>query len=696
MYRPSSLEIKNVISYKHSLYLFRQGEAIIIVGENLDDSSQKSNGSGKSGFVESLALAFIGTSVRNVRVRELINDDADFAEVELVLTNEATNKDLRIWRKIYANTKPAMCRVWKGEVEVQKSSINEYNDFIFQEIGISKEDFLNFYLMTSENYNPFLKVGDVKKKEIINRFSGADSIDRAFPFIAADVASLTAEKVVLSNNLIAAQSKALAYAEQIESIQASLLPEALEAQRIKKQEEIDSLQKKIADSDENRSVIDRQLKQAEKDLRDYDAVEQIRLLTLQIESAQTQRAALQVQKKEYEQELTLIEEKFRPDYEVIVQKEKGIQQQIKDINTSINEFELFQVELNHQLEGMIECPNCHSHFLLQDEEFSEERTRTVLSEVVNDLKSLTEEVQVLKNTLNVEIPRLYKKYNDEKLKAQQDINDKIQSVLSDSTKLSQSISALTSQQTSIQQRESALKATVWKYSSDLQSVDAQNARLLAQRSICEQEYDEIGSSDRKSEIEAIEQEIIGLFKEQDKWKKQIEAKDNEITATKVWEENFKSFKSHIANQSIANIADYSNLFLQLMNSNLSIEIDGYKTLATGKVKENITTKVLRNGFDAGSYGKCSGGERGRIDFAVILAIQELININCPPNAGLDLLIVDEIMDQLDPTGLESIIMSAQNLSRTIAIISQNEINALKEHTVIMRKENKVTTIINNR
>jgi exonuclease SbcC len=198
----------------------------------------------------------------------------------------------------------------------------------------------------------------------------------------------------------------------------------------------------------------------------------------------------------------------------------------------------------------------------------------------------------------------------------------------------------------------------------------------------------------KEKVDELTEKIEEALKEEEALTKKIEALTKKIEATKAWEINFKNFKSHVANQSISNIADYTNLFLQSMGTNLSISIEGYRTLSNKKISEKITTQVLRNGLDAGSYGKFSGGERGRIDIAAILGLQELINLNCPFGTGLDLLVIDEVMDQVDPLGLESIIGSLQSLGKIVMIVSQqSDINALKEHTITICKKNRNSFII---
>src|SRR5690606_17221916 len=100
-------------------------------------------------------------------------------------------------------------------------------------------------------------------------------------------------------------------------------------------------------------------------------------------------------------------------------------------------------------------------------------------------------------------------------------------------------------------------------------------------------------------------------------------------------------KSYLANLSLKNIEELVNFYLTKMNTDLSVEIEGYKQKGK-KITEKITETILRGMTPIGSYNRFSGGERGRIDVASILANQTLINNNASPK-GLDLIIIDEVL-----------------------------------------------------
>lgn len=706
MYRPRSLRIKNIISFKDVLYEFRVGEAVIITGVNNDNPSQRSNGVGKSGLIESLALAFTGTSIRKVRVKELVNDESTEGEVDLILDNPATKKPLRIWRKIYTNTKSGECRIWLGDEEIRLSDINEYNKWIFEEIGLSKDDFFNFFLITSDNYSPFLNVSDTKKKEIINRFSGADSIDAVFPFIKADVEKLEAERVELDKSKTASQTRAQIYADQLEDLKSTLTPEAIEIRLQNQKEliskktlEISKFAKESELAEEELDKLRRELEIASLDVDTFDIKGHIKTITEEMEAEEEKKLVLQASKAKLSKDHFNVQLSFKSSVDQVKEAERQANIDLTLAKEGLKEFEDFESEVSKKLEDSIECPNCHHMFSLRDEEFNVTEAKALLPSILEEIRLSKEVISSLNTKLYTDIPTQKNKINSDILKAQQSIKAEIEEVDVKIKAIDEVLDQLSALEKEVKEKHKSLISVVTNTTTFIANKEKQVKYNEVRRKQLEEELvvlkgrlEDIKDESGQKEIGELNEKIKVALEEEKKIDGQLEKYEKKIMSTKSWETNFKNFKSYVANQSIKNIQDYTNLFLQSMKTDIGIEIDGYKTLASNKIKEAITATVLRDGFDAGSYGKFSGGERGRIDVAVILSIQELINLNCPQGKGLDLLICDEILDQIDTLGLEFIIEALQGIGKTIAIISQNEINALKEHTVIIEKTNRVSTI----
>lgn len=694
MYIPKRIHLKNIVSYIDQIYEFKNGKAIIIVGENEDNPNQKRNGSGKSGFVESIAFAFVGTSIRDVKVKELINDASESGEVEFILYNTQTKKDLKIWRKIFAGNKSAQCKIWLGDEEIKCSDINNYNKWIFEHIGISKEDFFTFYLLSLANYQPFLRIGDVGKKEIVNRFSGAERIDNLISFVKEDYQSYEPKLQSLQNVLSSLKAKIEIYQEQIEEF---------ERKKVNQKEDLENFineKKSLIEIEDNQinkikeiSNFDKKLEMVNKELgnlnKDYHQNENLKIYNEKVQ----EKKKLQEKNNDLKLKLKNIKYDFSDLIDNIKKDEKEYEEEFLKQVEYIKQLEQVQSDLEKQLQHMVSCPNCKHVFSFSNKEISIDYLEKELPFVNKELEESIKKRDQFRRKIDVKIVQEKKKVNNLVLEKQQEINKEIEKnslIIIDLDKKMQDLNnknlELENLATTFQKQINQFYQEKLKYENQIE-VHLSNIKKI------ENQIEEEKSKDYNNQINDLIEKQKEVEKSLKNQESEIEKLEKDMESVLEWEINFKNFKSYVANQSISNIQDYTNLFLQQMGSDISIKLDGFSVLSTGKIKEQISVEVKRGGFSEGSYGKYSGGERGRIDICVILAIQQLINLNCN-NGGLDLLICDEILDQVDQSGLESIINSLQNLDRTIMIVSQNEINALKDYTLTVRKKNRISNFIN--
>ena len=153
------------------------------------------------------------------------------------------------------------------------------------------------------------------------------------------------------------------------------------------------------------------------------------------------------------------------------------------------------------------------------------------------------------------------------------------------------------------------------------------------------------------------------------------------------------FQTYLANRSISVIEGITNSFLRKFNSDLSVNINGFKILRDGSVREKIEVFALSNGVDAEAFMSKSGGERGRINLAGVLGIQHLINMSTN-GKGLDLLVLDETFSGIDTMGQENIIKILEHLGVTILMITQNVSSEFNnENKLVIVKENGISRIV---
>lgn len=163
--------------------------------------------------------------------------------------------------------------------------------------------------------------------------------------------------------------------------------------------------------------------------------------------------------------------------------------------------------------------------------------------------------------------------------------------------------------------------------------------------------------------------------------------DDKVRALEIQRERFMQFKTYLANTKIEALSRITNEFLVGIGSDIRIRFDGYTVLKSGKVREKISISLLRDGVDCGSFGKFSAGEAARVNLATILAMQKLVNANCDDEKGLDLLVLDEILEAVDEAGLASMFEALNTLGGTVLVVSHGNVAEGYPHKLVIVKEN---------
>lgn len=208
MWKLSNIRIKNIVSFHEAELSIEQGVATLIFGRNEDNASQPCNGSGKSSLIEAISFALTGEQLRKVKsVEEIINDDADEAFVSLRLVNDYDGVNLTINRHISRNA-PQIIQVLRQTgpydmdlEEIIQPTVSDYNKYILNEIGLTKDDIYNNFILCDNKYEGFFDCSDKNKKEVINRFSNGVLVDESIARVQADMEPV-AERLSVANNAV--------------------------------------------------------------------------------------------------------------------------------------------------------------------------------------------------------------------------------------------------------------------------------------------------------------------------------------------------------------------------------------------------------------------------------------------------------------------------------------------------------------
>lgn len=455
MWRLTELALRNIVSFREAELKIEQGVATLIFGKNEDNASQPCNGSGKSSLIEAISFGLTGEQLRKVKtIEEIINDQADEAYVSLKLINDYNDTIFTIERTI-TRGKPQVIECHKynsdgEEIDVANTiqpTVLDYNRYILDEIGLSKDDIYNNFILADSKYESFFDCSDKNKKEIINRFSNGIIIDESIVRLQADLVPVEERLATAKANVtktcgaIAAIEKELADADaKSKDAHQNRLERIgkIDDQIVKCREEIENgnIEKSSAENAvsrlENLQLEVGLLEESETSLNDsYNTLRglladnELKLETDYIREAEDLHISLEHGKKELKaikQELTVAKNtsvKIESEYKKLLKRHEDFQKEIEDLNNidqqriqdrknQLQEIESQldsienriadnnkrQMELGKiieqtkiQLSGVITCPNCSHRFFLNSEIQPEEAEKK-LSDMETNLLSM--------------------------------------------------------------------------------------------------------------------------------------------------------------------------------------------------------------------------------------------------------------------------------------------------------------------
>lgn len=447
MWRLSEIRIRNIVSFHEATLNISQGVATLIFGRNEDNASQPCNGSGKSSLIEAISFALTGEQLRKVKsVEEIINDHADEAYVYLRLDNDFNDTTFTIERNISRNAPQSIeCHKYDAagqEIETDKTiqpTVSDYNKFILNEIGLSKDDIYNNFILCDNKYESFFDCSDKNKKEVINRFSNGIIVDESIARVQADMEPIVVRLNEANNKVINVKGSISAIENELTQVDEKKVNaqkereshiERLDGQIQKCREDIETaedkkskgekrlellqqLQKQVANLEESDTALleayhqiksmceanelgvvsefDVLSERYKKDLT--DANDLIKKLKAQINAANKRVKELQkdyegknnlyTQHTQEQSELTekdkALIEKFNKEVAKIDQQLDKIEDQIKAHKSRQAQLETLIARNSAMMDGVIICPKCEHKFFVGNEITVEEVRANLVS-----------------------------------------------------------------------------------------------------------------------------------------------------------------------------------------------------------------------------------------------------------------------------------------------------------------------------
>ena len=767
MWKLKSIEAENLCAFRSLAYTLQQGVTTLIFGNNKDNDSQQSNGAGKSALLECIAVGLTGSPLRKIRTEEIINDAAEQCRITLHLANDASNEELIIARSIpRKGASTVACKLYRGGElvttdEAVQHSVDAYNKYILEKLGITREELLNNFILSKYRYEDFLSSSDKEKKEIINRFSNGILVDEAIARVEEDIEPLSSEQQKIDLELAGIDGR-------IEMLQEQIAKEVAAGEERGRNRET-----RIAELEEAIATKREYIRTHKEALTGIDAtIAEVDKADKELQALESSDTSLEECLKAIDAVMTLLPDARRTDWNHTLKLKKEdlllAQSSLENLDASVNHaeavlkekydaFEKFKVEytdfvtkygdkceeystrlqeidktlrnlasrleelrrkrrvisagideLSNKLAGSITCPKCGHEFLVAQPNFDiEAGTKELrlrqqqLSEINSNIEAeqnSSEEAEMQQSKLNSERRTL----DSDRSRWEQELSDHERAVCS-----------ATSEVERAEHNRKRTKAEVAAMQDEIDSIrrkafdeffgniDERNATLSRERRkiiedirSAECAIETLQETIREVNEMAAEDLTLSLRKtlEQEKQRSMETAKrkfevDDKVRALEVQRERFVQFKTYLANTKIEALSRITNEFLIGIGSDIRIRFDGYTVLKSGKVRDKISISLLRDGVDCGSFGKFSAGEAARVNLATILAMQKLVNANCDDEKGLDLLVLDEILEAVDEAGLSSMFDALNALGGTVLVVSHGNVAEGYPHKLVITKEN---------
>lgn len=608
MWEIKKLELENFLSHKKTIFEFKNGLNMIF--GTIANETDRSNGSGKSTILEGIIFAIFGTPFRDVKNEELVMDGrSEGAVIVLYLGNNILKTELKIVRTIKKGA--TTVKIDKdGEHLGQLFSVSECNNYLINEIGLTKEELVQFFIIRKNNVNNFFNISDQKRKDIILQLSDLTKLKDLSKTFTEQLKTIETD-IKLQNALLQEKQKTALYFKQAIEDNKNIDTAQIQAELIAK---IETLQK-------NNQKIYQQLKQI-----DTDKLER-RISTL--------KKQLQGQKEKDSLEVTKLTKK------------------LKEEKRTLTELQNIETVLTSNLNGGINCPKCNYKFVAGQEMTIEEMENNLI-----EIKPLINSCRTTIKELNGKMEILQKKEYPQ---------------YSEISKLESDIRKVNSEKQILEQTKK------------------DNERLIELNKKNLEQYknfspDAINKAN-KEKLESIDMEILDHNIQIANLNKK---KENAL----FWANHFgiKGFLSFCVNNTIKNIENRINLLLNKFFANLQIEIQGFKKLKNGEVREQIDISLIKEDYTKGSFSRFSEGEKMRIVLCVLIVFIQLINQKTTFGKGLNMFCLDEIFESLDYNGQLMAIELLKNCGLNVFLISHTidifQIDQVNKITVI--KQNNIT------
>lgn len=403
--------------------------------------------------------------------------------------------------------------------------------------------------------------------------------------------------------------------------------------------------------------------QAEELRRTADNSEEVQSIENKIKYVEKQCKTIENEISELSDKITATEKKMCAvkvdgiDVNRLKKELRGVKRDIEDNENIKSENKSVIRSAKSDLSGKVICPNCGENFMPDSE----------LKLTVAETEGLLKAAEAENAEIDAKIKRLEIK-RDELFNKISDYEDK-QSLIGE---YESKVKRFSRWRTDKEEEQTLLTQKIKRLR---KNIDELKNRVLD-----------------NSALKSIEEKIRECEKDRKRLSDELKPVEAELEEINYWSYYMgkNGFKTMLANKAVSIIEGSTNAYLRKFKSDLTVNVNGFTILKDGTVREKIDVFVLQDEMNPQTYMGMSGGERGRVKLAGILALQHLINMSLN-GRGLNLVILDETLEGgIDMKGTAEFMHILENVGGTILLItqkidginvSQNRLKVVKENGV---------------
>lgn len=176
-----SMEVSNFLSFGKARFDLADQGLVLVEGENQDDESARSNGSGKSAMIDALVWCLFGTTLRGYEGDDVIHRKVGEDCLVVVELEDDHGDEYTVSRarrhKLFKN---AVAVFGDADQDLSKGSNQETQEVIEKLLGCSKRTFMSSVVFGQDRAYRFSSLTDKEQKEILDEVLGMDRFAYAY------------------------------------------------------------------------------------------------------------------------------------------------------------------------------------------------------------------------------------------------------------------------------------------------------------------------------------------------------------------------------------------------------------------------------------------------------------------------------------------------------------------------------------